>query len=366
MPTTPPPTSPLQAVFGKPIQLPVAPRHVVQVTRSVSGAAGPSGTGAAAAAGTGTQAGGASTPAGAQGSPTANPTTQPTPTTTTTPGTRPGYAGHALPAGSPETLDFEQTDLVLKDLPEDQFRACIAKTLLEVDDLGLNRAKGKGRAESYLDMVTWDAANRTTYTNDHTGNTSSCGMFIRNVWWLCGARGSNLFDAAYSGGIIAKLLDFEKNAKHAFKADTFLPKVGDMLYLYKQTTNAEGKPVTSQHVFTILELDRTIAMENGKATIRNADGSLADTITFTSVDGGQYDGEGPDGKGTPNVHWGCQGIKKVQRTMKLDNGHWKNLSAGWPSGDGTTGRPVATWISLWQAKDKFTAPWIRPVRKSRA
>ena len=356
-------TDPIKAVFGKPVVLPVAPRHVVHVTKTaVPAGASPSASGAAA-------------PAAAQAKPTA--TTQPAPPpnpaqvdpaeipTTNKPGTRPGYNGHAVAAGSPETLDFTQTSIVLKDLPEDQFRACIAQTLAQVDNLGLNRAKGKGRAEAYLDMVTWDDKNRVTYTNDHTGGTSSCGMFIRNIWWLCGARGSDLFDAAYSGGIITKLLDFEKAAKNGFHADTFLPRIGDMLYLYKESVDAEGKKSNSQHVFTIMDLDKSIAMENGKATIRNADGSLADMITFTSVDGGQLDDVGPDGNGKTGITWGCQGIMKVQRTMKLDHGHWRNLAAGWPFDDGKTGRPVATWISLWKAKDKFSAPWIKPVRKSR-
>lgn len=297
--------------------------------------------------------------------PASGPSDAPPGSTNGTPGPRPGHEGNLVPAAAPEFLDFLQTTTLLKELSEDQFRAAFVETLLQVDDLGLNRSKGEARSQAYLDMVTWDAKTRTSYTNDHSGNSSSCGMFIRNIWWLCGARGTKLFDAAYSGGVITHLLDFEASATSTFHADTFLPMVGDMLYLYKETTDANGTKNISQHVFTIVGLDKTIGLEDGKATIRNPDGSLASEITFTSVDGGQSDGVGSDGRGTPNIKWGCQATKTVTRTMKLNNGHWRDLSKGWPLGDGTTGRPVARWVSIWKAKDKFTAPWIKPVRNRR-
>lgn len=283
-------------------------------------------------------------------------------------GPRPAFGTKVEPAGAPEVLDFTRTATVLKDLPEAEFRAAIGKILDEVDDLGLNRSYGEGepRAQAYLDMVTWDASNRATYANDHTDHTSSCGMFIRDVWWLAGARGSKLLDEAYTSGIITDLLRFHPDAKKSwgkagtgtFNAKTFFPKPGDVLYVYDAAIN-------SQHIFTIRSLDKEIRDEDGVATVYEPDGKRATVITFNSVDGGQADGTGKDGKGHGDIKWGCQAIKKVSRSLKLSDGHFPDLGSGWPFPDGRKGRPLNTWISLYAAKDKFTAPLILPVRKSR-
>ncbi len=293
------------------------------------------------------------------------------------PGIRPGYAGTAEPASAPDVLDFEQTDIVMMNLPEDEFRQHIVDALKQLDDLGLNRDRGESRAQAYLDMVTWDAKNRQTYTNDNTGNTSSCGMFIRDVWWLCGARGTNLMDAPYVSGIITDLIALESKAKNSFNSKTFHPVPGDVIYLYKDIPlfEKDGSPKLGkngkqlheykQHIFTIIAIDKTITDENGVATVRNGDGSLATDIAFTSVDGGQSDGMGHDGNGKSGVNWGCQGTKTVVRKMKLNQGHFPNLANGWPFLDGTLGRPLNTWLSIYKAKDHFTAPLIKPIRKSR-
>jgi hypothetical protein len=276
----------------------------------------------------------------------------------TEPGYRPGYTGTEDKATSPALLDFKKTDTLIKDLSEDEFRKAFVDVAKVMDDLGLNRNDGEDRAQAYLDMVTWDPVTRKGWTNDNTINTSSCGMFVRNIWWLCGARGTTLFDAPYKSGVLTDLLRFDTQASRQwgseFTAKTFLPKPGDVIYLYNPPNNA-------QHIFIIGSLDKKIVDENGVATVYNDDGSLASEITFTSVDGGQADGLGPDGKGA-SKKWGCHAIRQCVRKMKLNKGQFMNLGKGWPFPDGTLGRPVNTWISIWAAKDKFTAPLIKPVR----
>ncbi len=276
----------------------------------------------------------------------------------TTPGYRPGYLGKEEPASAPTVLDFSITEKVLKDLSEDEFRQAFVDAALLMEDLGLNRSKGAERSEAYLDMVTWDEKVRAGWKNDHSINTSSCGMFVRNIWWLCGARGTSLLDAPYTSGVLTDLVKFDTKASRQWgsevTAKTFFPKIGDVLYLYHPTTR-------SQHIFIICGIDKKIVEENGETVVYNADGTLAKEIAFTSVDGGQADGVGPDGNGKSQT-WGCQGIHKCVRKIKLSNGRFPNLGSSWPFPDKAPGRPINSWISIWEARAKFTAPLIKPLR----
>jgi hypothetical protein len=275
---------------------------------------------------------------------------------------RPGYSGHQVAPSAPDVLDFVETDIVLKNLSENEFRQKIVETLKAMDDLGLNRSKGASRAEAYLDMVTWDDNYRKSWKNDDSVNSSSCGMFVRNTWWLCGARGAQLFDENYKGGVITKILDFDPKARKrwgsGFTAKTFFPKIGDVIYLYDAKKN-------SQHIFTIYNIDKKIEMVNGESIVYNQDGTLASEITFTGIDGGQSDGAGPDSNGA-NKSWSCQAIKKNTRKMKLNSGHFLDIGSVWLKPDGSTGRPINTWVDTWAAKDKFTAKYVQSVRKGAA
>lgn len=277
------------------------------------------------------------------------------------PGCRPGYPGVEESPSAPDFLDFAKSPTILKDLPEDAFRQAFVDTLLAVQDLGLNRAKGEDRAKAYLDMVTWDANIRTGWANENASTTSSCGMLVRNVWWLCGARGTILFDVPYKPskvrGVLTDLIKFDSNASRSwgaeFNAKTFFPKIGDTLYLYNTATN-------SQHIFIICAIDKKIVDVDGVATVFDGD-VPASEITFTSVDGGQLDGLGPDENGKTK-NWGCQGVHLVHRKMTLKDGHFLNLGNGWPSPGKSLGRPLNTWISIWEARNKFTAQQIKPIR----
>ena len=300
------------------------------------------------------------------------------------PAPRPGYTGGPEdPAGGPSVLEYEQTGVLLKDLPDDQFREWIVKVAGELDDLGLNRGNNPAdyeklnpRAEAYLDIVTWDAKNRDSYRDSSSEKQSSCGMFIRDLWWLCGCRGGPLMDEPYSSGIITELLVMcpglritwhPKTNKSTWSTGAFVPAKGDVLYLYKQSVNAAGATVSSQHIFTITDLDKDIALEDGKPVIRNRDAekSLADAITFTSVDGGQGDGPGQDGKRKAHSHWGCHATKRVMRPMALKAGQWPAVNANWPIPGKAPGRPIVGWIPIATMKHLFTAPLIMPHRKSR-
>jgi hypothetical protein len=278
------------------------------------------------------------------------------------PGCRPGYVGKEEKASAPTVLDFKGTQTILKDLSEDAFRKAFVDAALTMDGLGLNRGKGADRAEAYLDMVTWDGKTRAGWKNDHSINTSSCGMFVRNIWWLCGARGTPLFDAPYTSGVLKGLIDFDAQASRRWgsevTAKTFHPKIGDVLYLYQASTN-------SQHIFIIAGIDKKIVVENGESVVYDDDGSLAEEIAFTSVDGGQADGAGPDGNGKSQT-WGCQGIHRCTRKIKLKQGRFPDMGGSWPFPDRSPGRPINTWISIWDAHARFTAPLIRPVRSGPA
>lgn len=300
------------------------------------------------------------------------------------PAPRPGYTGGPEdPAGAPAILDYEQTTVILKDLPDDQFREWIVKVADQLDDLGLNRGNNAAdfeklnpRAEAYLDIVTWDAKNREAYRDSSSEKQSSCGMFIRDLWWLCGCRGGVLMDKPYGNGIITELLvacpDLRttwhpKTNKSTWSTSAFVPAKGDVLYLYKQSKNAKGETVSSQHIFTITDIDKDILLEDGKAVIRNRDKekSLADVITFSSIDGGQADGPGQDSKHKSHTNWGCHATKRVSRQMSLKGGQWPAVTAGWPMPGKAPGRPIVGWIPIASMKHLFTAPLILPHRKGR-
>jgi len=164
-------------------------------------------------------------------------------------------------------------------------------------------------------------------------------MLLRNVLWPCGARGGNLMNRPYRSGIIPSLLSFDERArKRRPSPGNFHPKPGDILYLCRP------KPM-SQHLFMIGSLDKTIVEErDGSSLVLNDDGSLASSITFTSVDGGQDDGDG----------YRCQGLHRVARAMKLDQGRFPDFGRAWPFPDGRVGRPIHTLIDVGAMKDRFT------------
>lgn len=293
---------------------------------------------------------------------------------------RPGYIKsptdkYLEPASAPGYLNFLKSDTILKDATEEDFRKAIVETLEAAVDLGLNRDKGKLRAQSYLDMVTWDDRNRNVYRDSANHRQSSCGMLIRNIWWLCGARGDSLMNSNYSGGILTSLRDFDmKNAKRAMNRKTFTPQKGDMIYIWRK----DGK----QHVFVICDIDKDIKLdENGVATVYEKDSNtLAKKITFSSIDGGQGDGKGPDstGKGK-DKDWNCHGIKRRKRTLSLNSkgqfeyvkrSQVKTTKTGTETVntegtifDGETFiRPIVSWVDIWAARDKFRANRIIPSR----
>jgi len=304
--------------------------------------------------------------------------------TTGIPGPRPGFGNNEDPASAPSVLDFEKTSIILKDLPDKEFRDWIIKVQKTLVDLGLNRGSGSAdyerlnpRAEAYLDVVTWDPTNRATFKDSSDGKQSSCGMFIRDLWWLCGARGGKLMDEAYHSGIITSLLYMGPGTHMTYHPDNkkildwntkaFLPRPGDVLALYEMLVDKDGNPYPSNHIFSIIDIDKDIALEGGQPMIRDRDGERgpADVVTFTSIDGGQADGGGgQDSKHKYHENWGCNAIKTVTRQMKLKAGRWPAITAHWPIPNKAPGRPISGWIPIGSMQHMFTAPLVLPHRKS--
>jgi len=302
-------------------------------------------------------------------------------------------------ASAPDYLNFLETPGTrLCDLSEDEFRKTIVRTLAQLDNLGLNRSKGGSylsdpknkletkRAAAYLDVVTWDDAYRTSWTDNNEDKSSSCGMLVRNTWWLCGLRDPEpnpkkpnpkfkLLNDAYHGDVLGGLTSIDSRAckpfGKGFTAKTFWPKIGDVFYLY------DVQKQKHRHMFTVCEIDKKIELDDdGNTIVRDADGSPATEISFTSVDGGQQDGTGWDSKKKKQKSWGCQGIKKCgPRVLPLDGGHFitdkvpvtykgKPATAEvlpFPFGTPKT-LPLLTWISVGEMQDRFTANLISAER----
>lgn len=288
-------------------------------------------------------------------------------------------------ASAPEILDFEKTNIVLKDLPEDEFRKMIVETLKAVDDLGQNKnaagwssnGRGEERRKAYLDMVSWSESYRNSISADHSSNSSSCGLLIRNIWWLCGLRdplvekkyvgipskdGDQIMNLLLKVGVPSEATRHNSSATWnpvkgvAFNKDSFYPKPGDVFEVWVHGNSA--------HIFTISSIDKQVVKDNnGIPIVYDSDGNPAAELNFHSIDGGQFDGG----------IWGCQSIHSVVRPMKLENGRFlSDMGTTWRYGkrvtgrDGrisTTGRGLNMWIDVWKMKDLFTANYIRPVRK---
>lgn len=179
-----------------------------------------------------------------------------------------------------------------------------------------------------------------------TGAASSCGMFIRMMWWLLGARGQEMDEAFRFNRIIALLLDYAGSAaKDAtsrqtvppdakkFDPSQFSPEVGDVVYLYR-TVSRPGQPDRAdQHIFTVIKI------------VPDATG-----FTLYSVDGGN---DGPGRIDHPN-----NGIHLAKR-------HFTTSGAGKPNllFDGSE-RPIRSWIKVSEIQSKFTANRIELIRNA--
>ncbi len=270
-------------------------------------------------------------------------------------------------ASAPGVLDFRKSDVVLSQSNENEFRQAIVETGLCFYDLGANRVKGAHRADAYCDAVSWDSAMRYSVRTSQADAMSSCGLVIRNIWWLCGARGTDLMDNAYSSGSrnvlgsngLRAILDSDKLDEcrqnlPGTAPNKFWPKIGDAIHVERgRVENDHG----SRHIFTICAImdGKTISLtDDGSRTIvRNSDGTTATSISFETIEGGQDDGG----------HWKCHGIqKKDTRTLQLNNGFFETKVFDGPLKGTNKERPIIYWIDIWAARDKFTANRIIPVR----
>lgn len=270
-------------------------------------------------------------------------------------------------ASAPDVLDFRSSDSILSTFGEEDFRKEIVATLKEVIDLGAN-TKYPSRANAYLDMVTWDNTNRPVFKGSKDSKQSSCGMLIRNIWWLCGARGTHLMHEVYHDNkVITHLIDLAEGTTIPTYGNfryKFCPNIGDAIYIHHHTKSPK------QHIFTVTEIDCYYKTEDvkGRNSVRVYDKGTdkpAKKLMLKSIDGGQGDDDG----------WGCHGIQERTRTITLKDGFFTPITYSYVDNEGITQttqlvyfdkdhRPITTWINIGKIKDKFTDKRIVPVRLS--
>ncbi len=257
-----------------------------------------------------------------------------------------------------DLIQFRETSIIPANLTRDQAFSLMEKILTNMVGVGFVD-KPPGRRNAYLDCVSWEKGCRFTMKSQHKGEgdhiESSCATFIRNVWWLMGAReefiGSRL-GFGTKKGIIRVLINHAQKYGAAFgplgsgkfvlnkQTDPptppvdFKPKKGDVLYIFKSP---------SQHIFTVTDVIES-----------------SNKITLISIDGGQNDIEaGAGGKFHP------QAIKKIQNgrslTGKVEDGVFIPDTLIFKE-DGPQ-RPIVTWIQFDKLFKSFKAPLTETVRK---
>ena len=239
-------------------------------------------------------------------------------------------------AVAPHILDFRATTIMAGDPLA--FRTSLADKAAEMvrkmEDLGI-RDEPRGRRDAYIDAVAWnesDEMRRGLRTCPKVGGQcvlSSCGLVVRSLWRLLGARDVftdaaggpiRLLDPPYRPGTVMTALRRYAELSGALEAvrtradlDRANPQPGDAIFI-----NAGN----SQHVFTVVERDGD---------------------RFVSVDGGQ----------SGNGDGGCCAIQRRERTL--------NRGAVSFAGDA---RPITGVVKL--SRLRLTAPLIDLERRTPA
>lgn len=186
-----------------------------------------------------------------------------------------------------------------------------------------------GRRAAYGDIIAWgeEPSMRAALLEKTLGN-SSCGLIIRSLWRLLGAR-DPLLDPPYKlGTVISNLRTFAINngAYHPVRRrEDFNPQPGDVILLTKEEADPSsptGKRYR-QHIFTLLRREGDV---------------------FVSLDGGQ---SAPPG--TSLDDGSCNGIRKRRRTLSRSGLFFERDD-----------RPIVAWIDV--TRLPFTAPIIGVLR----
>jgi hypothetical protein len=204
----------------------------------------------------------------------------------------------AIPrSAAPHILEFRGTSILASDPLA--FRGSVhdkaAEILQKLNNLGI-KDEPRGRCDAYVDAIAWNESNefrrglRSCPTPDGNCIASSCGLVVRSLWRLLGARDVffddkgriKLLDPPYkNGSVMANLRRFAelcgalKVINNRADFDRANPQRGDAIFINKDR---------SQHVFTLID--------------RNDN-------RFVSIDGGQ----GGNGDGN------CCGIRQRTRTL---------------------------------------------------
>jgi hypothetical protein len=182
---------------------------------------------------------------------------------------------------APDLLQFNQTEKTWAEMSEDEKRDAVVNTLEQVVNFG-HADSPPGRHAAYGDIIALGEPDHIRKALlEKTVTNSSCGLLVRSVWRLLGAK-HPLLDPPYKpGSAITNLIAYAREAG-ALKTptpDEFDPKKGDVLFILKDN---------HQHIFTVTD--------------------VADDGTLTSVDGGQIHPVVDDGR--------CNGIQKKERKLE--------------------------------------------------
>lgn len=257
---------------------------------------------------------------------------------------RPDNAG-LRKSGCPEMLEFIETKIRLN-IRDPYEPACddavrlLVRLLLQMEGFGFDD-EPKCRQDAYIDILFWGKDEKDSMRRSYKScptpscNHSSCGLVVRSLWLLLGARdmpgwGHKLNPPYRVQMIMPDLRDFAKrygalctpkNGDKFTRAEflNLKPSTGDAIFIWKGNR---------QHVFTLI------------AVIE--DPYEGPEYTFISIDGGQ------NGKGNGR----CCGIKRRERT--LANECWAHFS-----GDD---RPIMAVVKFDKLIDSFVAPMVKMVK----
>ena len=259
---------------------------------------------------------------------------------------RPNNAG-LRKSGCPEMLEFIETKIrLMLCMPDVYEPACddAVSLLLHMEGFGFDD-EPKCRQDAYIDILFWGKDEKDSMRRSYKScptpscNHSSCGLVVRSLWLLLGARDKpweeHKLNPPYKvRTIMSDLRTFadrygalhKAKSNDGFKRAEFLklkPSIGDAIFIWNEN---------GQHVFTLIDVI--------------VDAYEDPEYTFISIDGGQNGCKGKDR---------CCGIKRKERTLTTDKTKtWARFS-----GDD---RPIMAVVKFDKLVHSFVAPMVKMVK----
>lgn len=214
-------------------------------------------------------------------------------------------------------------------------REHVVLLMQQIEGFGYDDKNAPGRQKAYIDILFW-GRNETEIMRasfkECSKKQSSCGLVVRSLWLLLGARDASKprdaskhpIDPPYQYNVMINLREFAKahNALKQAQTDKGLgredflncsPKPGDAVFIWKGH---------DQHVFTLIDV------QNDR---------------FISIDGGQ--------SGPGNRDGCCCGIERRERTLASDSHGPYAMFEGDP-------RPIMAVVNLEKLIPSFVAPHV--------